>query len=145
MGTDADSLAATLRRAAESAAQNLGCPVFFEGGPYVPPACVHLRFGLELASAKSAGCGTHAPSRIDGRMKFTAVSLAPDMAGARGLAARLQGQFPRGLGLDCDGPLGSGEIVIGAPSTVAPASGQGRCRVEVAIPFYAIIFPQVTK
>lgn len=140
------TLTDALRHAAKAAADALGLTLGFEGEPFVPPAEAHLRCALAPMSARAAALGTGAPTRTDGELSISAVALqgidAQGIQEACRIAAQVAALFPRGRGIEVDGPEGTGEAVFSAPRTDTPAMDGGRVRVAVRLSFYAITFPQ---
>lgn len=124
-----------------SLAEGMNLPVAFAGEPFVAPGGPWLACSVGNIREKAAGIGKNAPLRIDGSLEIAVMALAGgDIEQAGCLAARVAAAFPHGFGLECQTPLGSGEIVFAAPVTCEAATDGGRIRIEVRIGFYAILF-----
>ena len=81
------------------------------------------------------------PTRIDGSLEITAVTLAGSGdSDAVALARQAAAFFPRGRGVDCDSEEGSGEAVFAAPAVLAVKSDGARMHATARMSFYAIIF-----
>lgn len=135
----------TLKAAAAEAAETLALPLGWEGETFAPPAGPHLRGRVVYEDERSAACGAHAPTRIDGSLEITAATLAgAGDSDAVALARRAAALFPRGRGVDCDGAEGSGEAVFAAPQVLAIRPDGARVHVTARMPFCAILFPVTT-
>lgn len=124
-------------------AEKLGLPVFFAGEPFIAPAGPYWRCSIGSLTEKAAGVGKFAPLRVDGKLELAIEMLAG--AGSETLSCAAEhaaGIFSYGLGLDCKGSQGSGEIVFSAPTTGEPETDAGRARIKLSIGFYAILFPE---
>lgn len=137
------TIAETLQEFVADHAKTLGLPVTFKGEPFIAPPGPYIRCAIGSYSEKAAGIGKYAPLRVDGKLELELETLAGDGSeNLSCLAERVAGIFPYGLGLDYEGPQGSGEIIFAAPSTNTPDADAGRVRITVGIGFYAILFPQ---
>ncbi len=72
---------------------------------------------------------------------MTVGALLGDNSGkVREIAEAVAAQVPRGLGLEYDGNLGTGEIVFKTPEILEPKTDAGRMNVDVSFGFCAVIF-----
>ncbi len=136
-----ESITGILEGKAAEIAKNLDLPIGFEDKPFILPQGPYLLCKIERENAKAASLGSNGGLRIDGSFKLTVGALLGDNSGkVREIAEAVAAQVPRGLGLEYDGNLGTGEIVFKTPEILEPKTDAGRMNVDVSFGFCAVIF-----